>query len=101
MKQHLFQLNSEFSVAVENERAQSAEMVLPPGEQTGGPDNVHENSDQWLFVVSGEGMAIVNATEVVLAPNTMLLIERGESHEIRNTGAVPLQTVNLYVPPEY
>jgi mannose-6-phosphate isomerase-like protein (cupin superfamily) len=101
MNHHLFRLTSEFEVAMENERGQAAEMVLGPGEQTGGPDNVHEDSDQWLFVVSGEGLAIVDGTEVVLGSNTMLLIERGEPHEIRNTGSVPLATVNLYVPPEY
>jgi mannose-6-phosphate isomerase-like protein (cupin superfamily) len=101
MKRHQFRLKSEFETAIENERAQSAEMVLAPGEQTGGPDNIHEESDQWLFVVSGEGVAIVDGTEVDLSANTMLLIEAGEPHEIRNTGSVPLATVNLYVPPEY
>ena len=29
------------------------------------------------------------------------LIERGETHEIRNTGKEPLRTVNFYVPPAY
>jgi mannose-6-phosphate isomerase-like protein (cupin superfamily) len=101
MKHHLFRLEADFEVTLDNERAQAAEMVLPPGGQTGGPDNVHEGSDQWLFVASGEGIAIVNGTEVVLSTHTMLLIERGEAHEIRNTGTVPLATINLYVPPEY
>jgi mannose-6-phosphate isomerase-like protein (cupin superfamily) len=29
----------------------------------------------------------------------LLLVERGETHEIRNTGSVPLQTLSVYVPP--
>jgi oxalate decarboxylase/phosphoglucose isomerase-like protein (cupin superfamily) len=29
------------------------------------------------------------------------VIERGEAHEIRNTGSVPLQTFNFYDPPAY
>lgn len=29
------------------------------------------------------------------------MIERGETHEIRNEGSKPLETLNLYVPPVY
>ena len=94
-------LESEFAVILENESAQAAEMVLGAGEATGGPDNVHEDSDQWLFVVEGEGEAVVAGETVQLERHALLLIERGEAHEIRNTGSSPLRTLNLYVPPEY
>jgi hypothetical protein len=30
-----------------------------------------------------------------------LLIERGDEHEIRNTGKEALRTINFYVPPAY
>ncbi|MBV8229453.1 MAG: hypothetical protein JO329_05655 [Planctomycetaceae bacterium] len=30
-----------------------------------------------------------------------MLIQRGETHEIRNTGREPLRTLNVYVPPAY
>ena len=30
-----------------------------------------------------------------------MLIGRGETHEIRNTGDEPLRTLNVYVPPAY
>jgi mannose-6-phosphate isomerase-like protein (cupin superfamily) len=36
-----------------------------------------------------------------LRAGTLLLIERGERHEIRNTGRAPLRTLNVYVPPAY
>lgn len=94
-------LKSDFAVILQNEFAQAAEMVLPVGESTGGPDNFHENSDQWLFVVEGEGSAIVAGEDVPIDRHSLLLIERGEWHEIRNTGETPLRTLNLYVPPEY
>ena len=29
------------------------------------------------------------------------MIERGDTHEIRNTGRGPLRTINVYVPPDY
>jgi len=31
----------------------------------------------------------------------LLVIERGETHEIRCTGDAPLRTVNFYSPPAY
>jgi mannose-6-phosphate isomerase-like protein (cupin superfamily) len=31
----------------------------------------------------------------------LLLIERGERHEIRKNGREPLRTLNVYVPPAY
>jgi hypothetical protein len=37
--------------------AQSAMMVLQPGESTGEPQNEHPRSEQWLFVISGTGRA--------------------------------------------
>jgi mannose-6-phosphate isomerase-like protein (cupin superfamily) len=36
-----------------------------------------------------------------LRAGTLLLIGRGERHEIRNTGRGLLRTVNVYVPPAY
>ena len=30
-----------------------------------------------------------------------MLIQRGDTHEVRNTGEGPLRTLNLYVPPAY
>lgn len=94
-------LTEGFKILLQNDRSQSAEMVLAKGETTGGPQNVHDESDQWLFVVEGEGEAVVDGGEQVLRRHSLILIERGEAHEIRNTGAGPLKTINLYVPPEY
>jgi mannose-6-phosphate isomerase-like protein (cupin superfamily) len=76
-------------------------MVLAAGDREGGPDNRHRGSDQWLYVVSGTGAATVNGKRSPLAAGTLLLIERGEAHEIRNTGRAPLRTLNFYVPPAY
>ena len=46
-------------------------------------------------------MAIVNGRRVSLKAGSLLLIERGDRHEIRNTGRTPLETLNVYVPPAY
>src|SRR5438477_10498425 len=90
-----------FRVTVGNKRAQAAEMVIAPGECEGGPDNRHRGADPWLFVVAGRGLAVVNGKRHVLRPGSLVLIEKGDTHEIRNTGRTLLKTLNLYVPPAY
>jgi len=76
-------------------------MVIAPGDCEGGPDNRHRGADQWLFVLAGNGTAIVGRRKHVLRSNSIVLIERGTTHEIRNTGRTPLKTLNVYVPPAY
>ena len=90
-----------FKVVLDDEHSQAAQMTLAPGGTEGGPENRHKGADQWLFVVGGEGLAIVEGESVELRAGTLVLIRRGERHEIRNTGKDPLRTLNVYVPPGY
>ncbi|MGH8717346.1 MAG: cupin domain-containing protein [Burkholderiales bacterium] len=76
---------SEFEVIAGTRRSQAAVMVVAAGSSEGGRSNKHEAADQWLYVVSGNGSAIVNGKEVTLEPGT-LLIEARETHEIRASG---------------
>ena len=101
MKQTQLEFNHAFKVCLSTEHAQVAVMTLAPGETVGGDDNVHESSAQWLFVVSGSGEATVAGRHAELKPHSLTVIEAGEAHEIRNTGEGPLETLNVYVPPEY
>lgn len=98
--EHL-KFNAGFRVSVGNARSQGAVMVLAPGGTEGGPDNRHRGADQWLFVVEGSGVVRVEGREVKLKAGTLLLIERGERHEICNTGRGLLKTVSVYLPPAY
>ena len=91
----------DFSVAMSNKRSQGATMVIAPGDCEGGPDNRHRGADQWLFVLSGSGVAVLAGRKHPLKACSLVLIERGTTHEIRNTGRTPLKTLNLYVPPAY
>jgi mannose-6-phosphate isomerase-like protein (cupin superfamily) len=95
------QFGTGFKVVLGDEHSQAAQMTLGPGETEGGPDNRHRGADQWLFVVSGTGAAVVEKKKIPLRAGTLLLIARGETHEIRNTGRGPLRTLNVYVPPAY
>jgi mannose-6-phosphate isomerase-like protein (cupin superfamily) len=82
-------------------RSQAAEMVIAPWDVEGGRGNRHNDSDQWLLVVAGTGSACLEGRRMSLKPGTLLLIEKGEEHEIRNTGDVPLWTLNFFGPPAY
>ena len=90
-----------FRVLGGTERSQGAFMMLAAGESTGGPNNRHVSSDQWLFVASGSGTAIVEGERVALAAGDLLLIVAGEGHEIQAAGEAALVTVNVYAPPAY
>ena len=90
-----------FRVSIGNQRSQGAVMVLAVGAAEGGPTNRHGGADQWLLVMDGTGMAIINGHELPLQPGALVLIEQGDTHEIRNTGRALLKTVNIYMPPAY
>ena len=90
-----------FKVLTGDNRSQAATLVIEPGKQEGSGDNRHHGADQWLFVTDGSGEAIVNGHKYDLKPSSLVLIERGDTHEIRNTGKDALKTLNFYVPPAY
>jgi mannose-6-phosphate isomerase-like protein (cupin superfamily) len=101
MKKKKLRFGEGFRVGPGNRRAQAAEMVIPPGDAEGDPSNRHRGADQWLFVVAGQGSALVNGRRHRLGPGSLLLIEAGDRHEVRNTGRTLLRTLNIYVPPAY
>ena len=101
MKRKHLRFGEGFRVAIGNRRSQAAEMVIPPGDCEGGPDNRHRGADQWLFVLSGTGRATVNGKRFGLRAGSLVLIERGDTHEIRNSGRTALRTMSFYVPPAY
>jgi mannose-6-phosphate isomerase-like protein (cupin superfamily) len=93
--------SSGFEVLAGTERSQAATMVLAPGSSTGGPDNRHPESDQWLYVTSGRGSAVVEGSGHALEAGSLLLVEAGEAHEIKNEGDRPLETFSIYAPRVY
>jgi mannose-6-phosphate isomerase-like protein (cupin superfamily) len=101
MKQAQLQFRKGFRVSVGNTKSQGAVMVLGPGDREGGSDNRHRGADQWLVVAEGTGVAIVNGRKLALKAGTLVLIEAGDTHEIRNTGRGLLKTINVSLPPAY
>jgi mannose-6-phosphate isomerase-like protein (cupin superfamily) len=90
-----------FRVIPGNRASQAAEMVLAPGDSEGGSDNRHRGADQWLYVLAGRGEAMVSGKRHALSAGDLLLIEKKQRHQIRNTGRALLRTLNFYVPPAY
>ncbi len=101
MKKKKLRFGEGFRVVRGNRASQAAEMVLAPGDAEGGADNRHRGADQWLFVVSGTGEAIVNRRRHRLSAGSLVFIRRREKHQVRNTGRALLRTLNFYVPPAY
>lgn len=101
MKRKYLRFGKGFRVAISNRRSQAAEMVIPPGDAEGDPQNRHRGADQWLFVLSGTGSALVNGRRYRLRSGTLMLIEHGDRHQVKNTGRHLLRTLNFYVPPAY
>jgi len=52
-------------------------------------------------VISGTGQAIVEGRKVSLRSGSLLLVEAGEPHALKNSGRRQLVTVNVYAPPAY
>ena len=101
MKRKNLRFGRGFRVAIGNRRSQAAEMVIAPGKAEGDPDNRHRGADQWLYVLTGTGVATVNDRKYPLRAGSLMLIERGDRHEVRNTGRGTMKTLNFYVPPAY
>jgi oxalate decarboxylase/phosphoglucose isomerase-like protein (cupin superfamily) len=97
----------DFKIILDTANVQAAIMNLRGGASSDDePRNEHPNSEQWLFVISGSGEALVGKSRqalrhIPLRKDSLLVIEKGEIHQIKNTGNVPLRTINFYVPPAY
>ena len=91
-----------FKPLIESASVQAAMMVLPPGDSSDEEvTNEHPRSEQWLFVVSGSGRARVGRRSLKLEAGSLLLIEKGERHQVSNSGGSALVTLNFYSPPAY
>ena len=80
-----------FHVVRGNRRSQAAEMILAPGETEGGSDNRHRSSDQWVYVVSGTGRAIVKGKRYLLLPGRCCLLNRVKHTKFETLAEAPCE----------
>ena len=91
-----------FEVLVATRSCQAAMMTLRVGQASSEEvENEHPRSEQWVFVVRGKGRAEVGKRSVEIGEGSLVVIEKGEGHRIRQVGRKALVTVNFYVPPAY
>ena len=97
------------SVAMSNEffrreivtgpHSQVVVMSVPPGGEIG--EEVHEDVDQVLFFVDGEGEAILHGESSPVGPNQLVFVPAGTRHNFKSVGSGPLKLVSIYSPPEH
>ena len=92
--------NSNFrKVLFTGTRTQLVVMALLPSEEIGA--EVHDAVDQLLYVVTGEGVAVIGDAEEPLGKGAMFCVPAGTTHNLINTGTEPLKLLTVYSPPQH
>lgn len=73
-------------------------MALRPGEEIG--EEVHD-VDQFIYLVKGEGEAIMGGAVTAFAKGEALCVPAGSVHNVRNVGDEPMKLFTLYSPPQH
>ena len=58
----------------------------------------HDDADEYLYFLSGEGEAIVGGKTVPVKPNSAIYLPKGVAHSFKNTGAADVIAVQVYSP---
>jgi mannose-6-phosphate isomerase-like protein (cupin superfamily) len=74
-------------------------MSIPPGGDIG--EEVHDDVDQTLVFVQGEGQAILDGEKSAVAVDRLVYVPAGTRHNFVNTGKVDLRLYTIYAPPEH
>ena len=75
-------------------------MSLRPSEEIGM--EVHETSDQFFRVDSGEGKVIIDGEEAKFSDGFAIVVPSGSEHNVINTSSKkPLKLYTIYMPPHH
>lgn len=64
-------------------------------------EEVHPNTDQMLFIIEGEGEAIINGETREIEKHGVIFVPAGVTHNFKNTGDEKLKLFTVYAPPEH
>jgi mannose-6-phosphate isomerase-like protein (cupin superfamily) len=78
------------------EQSQLVLMSLLPGEDIGS--EVHADNDQFFRFESGNGKVIINETEYEVSDGSAVIVPKGATHNVINTGTDTLKMYTLYSP---
>jgi mannose-6-phosphate isomerase-like protein (cupin superfamily) len=74
-------------------------MSIPPGGDIG--EEVHDDVDQILVFVQGEGQAILDGKKSAVGVDRLAHVPAGTRHNFVNTGKTDLRLYTVYAPPEH
>jgi quercetin dioxygenase-like cupin family protein len=63
------------------------------------PEHAHEDAEEGMYLVSGQGRLITEEGEQDLRPGMAIYMPPGVKHSIVNTGDEPMRLVWVYSPP--
>jgi len=64
-------------------------------------EEIHDDTDQFIRVESGEGKAIIDDVEYDITDGWAFHIHQGTKHNVINTGEEPLKLYTIYSPPHH
>lgn len=80
-------------------KSQLVAMRIPEGGEVG--EEVHDNVEQTLFVLSGEGRTKLDAEERAVGAGDVIVVTPGTRHNVTNVGAGDLVLYTVYAPPNH
>ena len=81
------------------DHSQIVAMTVPAGGEIG--EEVHEDVDQILLFLEGEGEAVLDGERSPVGPDDLVYVKAGTRHNFVNTGSGPLRLLTMYSPPEH
>jgi mannose-6-phosphate isomerase-like protein (cupin superfamily) len=92
--------NSYFREAVSTgPHAQVVVMSIPPAGEIG--EEVHNDVDQVLVFVEGQGIAVLDGQRSPVSPGRLVLVPAGTRHNFVNEGSVDLKLYTVYTAPKH
>ena len=84
---------------ITGQESQLVLMTIQPGDEIGA--EVHDDHDQILVFVEGEGQAIIDGETLDVKANDLVFVHAGVKHNFINSGSAPLKLYTVYAPPEH
>lgn len=79
--------------------SQIVAMSIPVGGDIG--EETHQNTDQMLFFIDGDGEAILNGESRKVEEDDVVFVPAGTTHNFKNTGDEDLKLFTVYAPAEH
>lgn len=92
--------NTNFRKVLETgKNVQVVVMSIPAGGEIG--EETHDENDQTLYLVDGQGKAVLDGIEEPFTVGDMVLVKMGVRHNFMNNGDKDLKIVTTYSPPHH